>query len=136
MEISGSFTFSISVSNLNFVEIEENIGIEATKVIKKGQSIVRLENRLAPYDIWLYEIKIFSEREFFMPLVKLLSDLQPYSKYIDEIRKKYDQVTINCYLRSEYAQIGFEITPEIINMLQKLGLSINFHILSFGGVED
>lgn len=136
MKISGSFTLSISDPNLDFKDIERNIGIQPTKLIKKGQLLTKLESRKAPYDIWLYEIKVLDEGDVLEYLAKLLKDLLPYSKYIQKISKCYDQVTINCYLRSDFAQMGFEITYEIINMLQKLSLGINFHILSFGRVED
>lgn len=136
MEILGSFTISISDSNLEFSSIEKNIGIQPTKVIKKGQLIGRLENKKAPYDIWVYEIKISNQEDIFVHLANLLNDLIPYSEYIQEISKIYDEVSINCYLRSNYAQIGFELTAEMIKTLQKLGLGINFHILSFGEVEE
>ncbi|MBP2658248.1 MAG: hypothetical protein H6Q69_1280 [Firmicutes bacterium] len=136
MDILGSFTISISDSNLDFSKLEQNIGIVPTKIIKKGQLIGKLKNREAPYDIWLYEIKITNEEDIFEDLASLLNDLLPYSEYIREISKSYNQVTINCYLRSDFAQMGFEITGALITILEKFGLGINFHILSFGGVED
>lgn len=136
MEFKGKFTLSICDVSLDFVKIEQNIKIVPTKIIKKGQLIGRLKNREAPYDIWLYEIKITNEKDKFEGLRKLLNEMYPYVKYIREIKKIYSQVTINCYLRSHFGQIGFEITEEVIMLIEKFGLGINFHILSFGEVEN
>lgn len=136
LNISGSFTLSIIDQNLNFSELEQNIGIIPTKIIRKGQLIGKLKNIEAPYDIWSYEIKITNEKDIFADLIGLLNKFLPYSSYIKKIGTVYDQVKINCYLRSDFAQIGFGITGETISILKKFGLGINFHILSFGGVED
>ncbi|MBP0727354.1 DUF4279 domain-containing protein [Bacillus sp. RG28] len=136
MEISGSFTFRIIDTNLDFNKIKQKIGLIPTKVIKKGQKIGKLANIDAPYDIWSYEIKIDNEEDPFIHLIDLLNNLLPYSKYIKEINQLYKEVSINCYLSSDYAQIGFELTSEMVILLEKLCLNLNFHILSFGGVED
>lgn len=136
MEVSGSFTFSISDQNLDFKDIESNIGLQPTKIVEKGQPITRLTSREAPYDIWLYEKNIYDGEDIMVHLADLLSDLLPYSKYILEISKHYKQVTIDCYLRSNFAQIGFQISHNTISMLEKLDLSLNFHILSFGEVRE
>lgn len=76
MEISGSFTLSISDSNLDFSKLERNIGIVPTKIIKKGQLVGKLKNREAPYDIWSYEIKITNEEDIFANSADLLNDLK------------------------------------------------------------
>ena len=136
LDITGKFAISICDSNLDFEKIEQNIGIAPTKIIKKGQMIGRLKNREAPYDIWSYEIKITNEKDKFEYLTELLNDLCPYAEYIREIKKIYNQVTINCFLRSDFGQMGFEITDEMITLIEKFRLGINFHILSFGEVED
>ena len=59
----------------------------------------------------------------------------PYSIYIKEISRRYNQVAINCFLRSDMGQIGFEITSEVMHKLNNIGTSMNFHILSYGCVE-
>jgi len=133
MELTGSFAFTISDENLDFEEIERNICIIPTKIINKGQVIV--SNKKAPFDIWSYEIKISNETDAMDHLRYLLDELMPYSSYIKEISRRYNQVSINCFLRSDMGQIGFEITSEIMHKLNNIGTSMNFHILSYGCVE-
>lgn len=136
MHILGSFVFSISDLNLDFDELENRISIKPTKTIKKGQMVGKSENIRAPYDIWSYEVRIQgTEDDIFAYLSLLIDDLLPYSKYINEARRQYEEVVINCYLRSDLAQIGFNMNNNIISKLESLGLDVDFHILSFGRVN-
>lgn len=136
MDISGKFVFSITDSNLNFGELEKNILIKPTKIIRKGQFVGKLKNIEAPRDIWLYEVKITDNENIFIHLSSLLIQLLPYSNYIKNMIDQYEEVAISCYLRSDFGQIGFQVSSEIISKLEKLGLKLNFHILSLGGIKD
>ncbi|MGM0878269.1 MAG: DUF4279 domain-containing protein [Bacillota bacterium] len=136
MTISGEFTFSIRDENLDFFDINNRLKLEPTKIIKKGQG---LNNTLgtAPYDIWLYKSKIReNDHDEFDRLEILLEELSPYSNYIKEFKEKYEDVSINCYFRSDMGQIGFEIPSNVIRNLVTLDLKLNFHILSYGEVES
>jgi hypothetical protein len=134
MNLSGSFVFRISDFSLNCKDIEDNLPIKPTKIIKKGQL---LEERYeAPYDIWSYEVKITDCENISNDLLILLEILCPYSEYIKKICYNNENVSINCYIRSLYGQIGFVINNKLFSKLVDLGLSLNFHILSFGDVED
>ncbi|MDD2235562.1 MAG: DUF4279 domain-containing protein [Desulfitobacteriaceae bacterium] len=133
MELVGSFAFTISDINLNFEEIEKNIGIIPTTTINKGQVIVATEK--APFDIWSYEIEFSNGNDTINKLCCLLNKLMPYSNYINEMSRCYRQVVINCFLRSDMGQIGLEISSEVVSKLNNLGIGINFHILSYGYVE-
>ncbi len=74
--------------------------------------------------------------DIFKQLLILLDDLLPHAAFIKELYEKYNSVAINCYLRPEYGQIGFEMSKEKIFKLGIIGVPINFHILSFGAVEE
>lgn len=134
IEYTGSFVFTISDEQVDFKDILLNMNICPTKIIKKGQFIISGKN--APYDIWSFEIKILNDIDNpFVYLTSLLDQLLPYAQFIKKICKQYNQVAINCYLRSDFGQIGFEITNDMISKLEILGIGINFHILSYGFVE-
>ena len=136
MDISGSFAFSISDKKLDFKDIEDRFPIKPTKVIKKGQMVGRIKNIEAPYDIWIYEISIEDSENTFNGLSLLLNDLLPYSRFIKEAKVKYGNISINCYIRSDYGQIGFRLSNEIIMKLESIGLCLDFHIFSYGAVKD
>ncbi len=74
--------------------------------------------------------------DIFKGLLLLLDNILPYSDYLKKARNKYNSVGLNCYLRSDFGQVGFQLSDEAICKLAKLGLCLDFHILSFGAVKD
>ena len=74
--------------------------------------------------------------DIFKGLSLLLDNILPYSDYLKKARNKYNSVGLNCYLRSDFGQVGFQLSDEAICKLAKLGLCLDFHILSFGAVKD
>ena len=119
--------------DLDFTRLSDEIDLKPTKVIYKGQQIVK--GKIATNNIWRYEIKVGKENDI-SGLLILLDKLLPYSENIKLYTTKYSEVSINCYIRSDMSQIGFVLTPEMINKLDKLNLELNFHILSFGFAEE
>lgn len=136
MNIIGSFALSISDISLDFKEIEDNFPIKPSRIIKKGEMIGKLKNIEAPYDIWTYKVAIADREDIFKNLSLMLDDLMPYCKFIKDACNRYENVLINCYIRSEYGQMGFRLSNEIIKKIEKIGLSLDFHILSFGAVDN
>jgi hypothetical protein len=133
MDINCNVAFVISDYDLKFEEINKNIKVNPTKIIHKGQEITA--NKLAPYDIWSYEIKKSKDTSITDSIYTLLDQIAPYSSYIKKISTQYREVVINCYIRSDMGQLGFEISREVIEKLNKIGIGLNFHILSFGFAE-
>jgi hypothetical protein len=136
MDIRGSFVFLIGDPSLDFEDIEKNLPIIPTDIVKKGDLRKLRKNHKNPYDIWKYEIKIRDRENIFDDLLELLELLTPYSEYIKRISGIYKRVVINCYLRTEYGQIGLEMYNELFHKLADLGLQLDFHILSYGYVKD
>ncbi|MGI1659914.1 MAG: DUF4279 domain-containing protein [Desulfitobacterium sp.] len=136
MDNSGKFIFSITDLNLNFNQLNTDIPISPIKIIQRGELIGKLKNIEAPYDIWSYEVSITDYNDIFSHLSLLLDKLLPYTNYIHEASKQYEKLAISCYIRSDFGQMGFHINNEIIIKLASLGLGIDFHILSFGGVKN
>ncbi|MEL1136605.1 DUF4279 domain-containing protein [Desulfitobacterium sp. THU1] len=136
MDNSRKFIFSITDLNLNFNQLNTDIPISPIKIIQRGQLIGKLKKIKAPYDIWSYEIIITDNDDIISYLSELLDKLLPYAKCIQEASKQYERSAISCYIRSEFGQMGFHINNEIIIKLASLGLDIDFHILSFGGVKN
>lgn len=136
MDIQGSFVLSIIDENLDFQYIEENLPIKPTKTIKRGQMIGKLKNIKAPYDVWSFEIAIMDNELIFTQLITLIEKFLPYSEFLLSARNKFERLTINCYFRSDYGQIGFQMSDEVITKMAQIGLPLDFHVLSFGDVKD
>jgi hypothetical protein len=133
--MEGEFVFSIIDSNLNFEEINKNLTITPTKTIKKGQMIGKTKNIEAPYDIWSFEMKFDDGETFNECFDRLINEFLPFSKFIKEISTSFYKVGLSCYIRSDFGQLGFELSVKNIILLKEIGIPIEFHVLSFGLVE-
>lgn len=72
------------------------------------------------------------EDGFLDELEKLLSLLAEKEHYIEQLMDQYEEVSINIYIRSELAEIGFTLPQNIIQKLAFIKCPVNFEILSFG----
>ncbi|WP_028778715.1 DUF4279 domain-containing protein [Shimazuella kribbensis] len=132
MEIRGKFVFSIRGLVVDFDHIEQNLLLAPTKKIKKGE-LLSVSKKKSQDNVWSYEKEITSQdKDELSQLYALLEDLYPYRDYISSLRKYYSQVMIDCYLRSDFGQMGFSMNSSMLNILAELKLDINFHLLSYG----
>lgn len=133
MMLVGEYALTIYGDDIEFVEIEELLGIHASKIVEKGKKIVA--NQIAPTSIWTYTKRVSEETLFEDGLRNFLYEINDKKEKIVELSLQYN-VEINCYLRSEYGQFGYSLNKDILTILNELKLPINFHILSFGKVEE
>jgi len=112
--------------------IEVDLGTETkpTKIVNKGD-VVAL-GRKAPKYRWIYEIKYNGEKEYFENLDKMLNQLCEKKEYINQLTKTYEEVSINIYIRSDFAEIGYSVPSYTLKKISLLDCTLNFEILSFG----
>ncbi|MVP00831.1 DUF4279 domain-containing protein [Paenibacillus lutrae] len=126
----GNCSLSISASNLNF-ELLNRLKVVPTTVVRRGQLITT--KSAAPYDIWILEVDVTEQISIDLALEKLIHPLRKAKQELNFIKNQYE-VTLNCYLRSDYGQLGIQISPAVIQLIGELELGLNFHILSYSGV--
>lgn len=136
MKMNGSCSFIIRNETIDFDDITRRLAIRPTSIQKKGQAIKKGAVSQAPFDIWRYEVIISEHVEPEEAFELLLNDLTSNFKEINELTGLYKDVGIDCYLRSDYGQMGLQLTTEMMKKISILGLGLNIHILSFGGVEE
>lgn len=134
MNTSGSCSLLIRGSQINFDEVDMNLKVKPTRVVKKGDVISK---SIGPsqYDVWVYEIRHDENGNPKESLTELLSNLKSSRDFLHTIFQTAD-VSVKCYIQSDLAQISFEFSPEIIKELAELGVKLEISILSWGGVED
>ncbi|MEK4853296.1 DUF4279 domain-containing protein [Paenibacillus sp. FSL H7-0756] len=133
--MKGSFSFIVRGDNLDFDGISTKLHLSPTSTIRKGQPVRIGGSSIAHYDIWKLEIELSEQSEPEDILELLLQQLTPNLKTITEMIDEYDEVRINCFMRSDYGQMGFALSNEMLTKLTVLGVGMAFHILSFGMVE-
>lgn len=130
MEMYGEIVFAIADKK----NIDVEFDIQPTRIVKKGE-VVAL-GRKAPKNKWMYIVK-FSEEKEMLEKIEALTDLMISKKdSIVQIIDKYESVSMDVYLRTISAQIGFSMPTNILKKLAELGCTVNFNILSFGMVEN
>ena len=85
---------------------------------------------------WTYILKYNNEKEYLECLEKMISQLCEKSDCVNQLTKIYDEVYINIYIRSDFAEIGFSLPNNILKKMSLLECTVNFAILSFGMVPD
>ena len=76
------------------------------------------------------------EKEYLEKLDNLLIRLCERTEYVNQLVKRYEDVNITVYIRSDFAQIGYSLPSYIIRKMALLDCDIYFDILSFGKVID
>lgn len=132
MEFNGEIVFSIS--DINHIVVDFGTDIIPTKIINKGD-VLALGIK-APKYRWIHRIQYDGEKEYLKILEKMLDQLCEKSKYINELTKIYEEVRLDIYIRSDFAQIGYLLPSHIIQKMALLECPIGFDILSFGRVME
>lgn len=132
---TGSFNLIIrGKHDLDFDEIEKNLGLEATSKKRKGTIISKVMGPI-PNDIWIFEIEYNENSEPKEVFGSLITRLKPTKDYLAQLSTLHD-VCLRFYIQSDFAQIFFRLSPQILNDLAELNLPLEVSILSWGGVED
>ncbi|MCM3133747.1 DUF4279 domain-containing protein [Paenibacillus polysaccharolyticus] len=132
--MKGKFTFLIRDEVLDFDDISERLRMKPESITRRGQSIKKGGELQAPYDIWSFDVLITKGAEPEEALNNLLDKLNQNCKQINSLIKQYKEVNISGYLRSDYGQMGLEISHVTMKKMVGLGLGLEIHILSYGGV--
>lgn len=129
---SGNCCLMIRGNDLYFDEIEKNLEIKPSRMVKKGELVSKVVGK-SQYDLWTYEIKINETNPPNLILKQLLSKLNPCKAYLQKISMSAD-ILIKCYVQSDYAQISFEFLPDVLKELANLDIKLEISILSWGKV--
>lgn len=134
MSITGSWTLKISGEKIDFREIESQIGVKATRIMRKGEIVSRV-NGPSQRDFCIFERCFADQGEINRASDELLSLLKPHAEYIKGLANDLD-ITIKLYIQSEYAQIGILLPHGTISKLAEMAFDIELSILSWGNVKD
>lgn len=132
MEFNGEIIFDIADENC--IEVDFGTDILPTRVINKGD-VVAL-GRKAPKFRWMYEIKYSGENEYLDCLEKMLIQLCEKKEYVNHLTKIYEEVSINIFIRSDFAEIGYSLPHHVLSKMSELNCTFNFDIFSFGMAMD
>lgn len=128
MGFNGEIVFDIA--DIKYIDVNFGTDVLPTKTIKKGD-VVALGRKASKYR-WMYEIKYDDEKEYYKSLEKMISQLCERREYINQLTKIYEEVSINIYIRSDFAEMGFSLPSIILEKISLLNCTLNFEIFSYG----
>lgn len=137
--ILGFFIFKIRRSDISksidFREVQKKIPLEDMRFITKGEKIT--VDQISSFDLASYEKKFRFDKDYeHSPLDEFLGDILKYESGINDLLSQDYKFELDFHIHSEMAQIAFELTNQNIKFLEKLGVDLNYYILSDGLVED
>ncbi|PEQ83680.1 hypothetical protein CN481_23855 [Bacillus sp. AFS006103] len=131
--VVGSFDFIIRGIDLDPDEITKKLYLTPSKVRRKDEFITKDIKMKDSY--WSYQVKFKGYDEFNQALEEFLNTLLSYKAFVREISEVYDAY-IFFSLRSNLAQLGFELHPKTLQALAHLNIRFEVHILSYGEEEN
>ncbi|OWA37804.1 hypothetical protein B9G55_07120 [Saccharibacillus sp. O16] len=133
MDLRGESALSFINSRFSENQINDLLGVEATRTITKGQPLRKTDDEVAEKNIWILKERIAFNETPGDSLARLLDRLP--LEQVQMIAKACEEVRISVNVRSELGQIGFSIEPEVLARLVDFGIRLDVDILSFGMVE-
>ena len=129
---NGEIVFDIA--DEKSLDIDFGDGLKATKLVHRGDVIAL--GRKAPKNRWMYKVSFNDVDEYAKKMNDVANKLCSKADYINELIETYDEVGITVYMRSDYAEMGYSISPETMKKLAMLNCPLDFSIISFGMAEE
>lgn len=128
MDFNGEIVFA--VSDKAYLNINFGPEFLPTKIINKGEIIAL--GRRAPQNRWMHIVEYDGQEKYLEKLELLVNQLYEKKEYVIQLINKYEAVSIDIYIRSEFAEIGYSLPSCILKKIAILECDVNFNILSFG----
>ncbi|MCL2198832.1 MAG: DUF4279 domain-containing protein [Defluviitaleaceae bacterium] len=140
-EEHGYCCLQIYGDNICFTEIEKELGLKASHTAEKGKHLVSsygtITSRICRDNGWFYVVEFNSRYDFLNSLGSLLLTIYPQKDKLRLLAEKFEgtDIFISISVCSDYAQMSFEINPELQKLIAEMGFPLHFSILSFGMVD-
>lgn len=134
MQNSGYCSLIITGENLDFDLIEKNLKIKVSEKWKKGQ-LINVVVGESKKDFIRFNKKMEMKLNPNQTLNLLLDNLLRSEKFLLDLKKE-SEMYIKCYVQSDYAQINYVLSPEVLIKIVKLGIELEICVISWGKVED
>ena len=127
------FSLIIEGDALPIGAIGEQLELEPTRIIHKGDTLNRLPLIEATADEWTYTVPLTDPEGVDTQLNHQLAHLILHQEKLAELAQKW-KITLRLYVQSDYAQIAYRLMPETLQRLVALGLPLDVSSLSWGEV--
>ena len=127
------FSLLLHGEMLPMEQIEELLGLKATRVLRKGDVMNRLPMIVVETDEWLHTISLTSPEGTDAGLNQLLTHLIQKGDALKQLQEKC-RVELRMYVQSDYAQMAYSLMPSTLQKLAELALPLSVSSLSWGEI--
>jgi len=128
----GRFSLILEGNDLPAAEIEEKLGIKATRIIRKGDVLNRLPLMVAENDEWAHTIDLTNAESTDTALNDLLAQIIVHTGELKTFAERGLNVQLRMYVQSDYAQMSYRLMPETLSRLVATGLPLEVSSMSWG----
>ena len=128
----GRFSLVMEGNDLPAAEIEQKLGIKATRVIRKGDVLNRLPLMMAETDEWAHTIELTNAESTDTALNDLLAQIIVHTGELKVFAERGIKVQLRMYVQSDYAQMSYRLMPETLSRLVATGLPLEVSSMSWG----
>ena len=128
----GRFSLVMEGNDLPAAEIEQKLGIQATRVIRKGDVLNRLPLMTAETDEWAHTIELTNAESTDTALNDLLAQIIVHTGELKAFAERGIKVQLRMYVQSDYAQMSYRLMPETLSRLVATGLPLEVSSMSWG----
>ena len=128
----GRFSLVLEGNDLPAAEIEQKLGIKATRVIRKGDVLNRLPLMTAETDEWAHTIELTNAESTDTALNDLLAQIIVHTGELKAFAERGIKVQLRMYVQSDYAQMSYRLMPETLSRLVATGLPLEVSSMSWG----
>ncbi len=124
----GYCSFIIKGTNLDFIEIENNLIVKPSKKYHRGALVSKVigENQ---FDVFIIEEKINESTAPNEALDKLIALLDLSGEYLEKLSLIAD-LKVKCYVQSDFAQVNFILSPSVLTRLANMKIEFEISIIS------
>ncbi len=128
----GRFSLILEGANLPIEVIEEQLQLQPTRIIRKGDVLNKLPLMVAEEDEWTYTIALTNSQDTDDALNRLLARVILCHDQLRALAEADIQVQLRLYVQSDYAQMSYRLMPETLQRLVATGLPLNVTSISWG----
>ncbi len=128
------FSLILEGNNLPVEKISAAMGLEPTRVIRKGDVLNRLPLMRAEHDEWTSTIDLTNAQDTDAALNELLAQIILRKTEMKTLAEQGIGVSMRLYVQSDYAQMSYRLMPETLSRLVATGLPLEVSSISWGEV--
>jgi hypothetical protein len=122
---------------IDFERLKQILNREPTATAQKGEALSAASSDASETNGWFLDFE-FAQRDELSPVLKkLLLSIYPHKEQLQDMLKEEDtKIFFKIYVNSNFAEVSYEIGPDVLSLLAEFGFPVKFSIFSGGLVED